>query len=130
MTEPTNVEEARNLTKERDADVIPVARELFRFLASHEDLMMGSRESTNAEKAAEYFQKIYIEGVIPLFKQHNLRLDAISYVFQLMMQPIQLLNDVTTSSFEMNRDLADAKKYKIADIAELRVNDLDAALKE
>lgn len=119
----------RDYTKERNDEVVPVVRELLKILASREDLPIAvSAESE--QNAAKYFQELYVSEIVPLLIKSNLKLDAIKYLFSLTMQPIQLLNDVTTSSFEMNRDIADAKKYGLKDIADMRVNDLDAALKE
>lgn len=119
----------RDLTAERDAEVIPVVKALLKRLAAREDLVLGSRNLVSAEKAALYYQTIYKEDVVPLFLEHNIKMNAIPYVFSLLMQPAQLLNDVVTSSFEMNRDLADAMKYNIADINDLRVKDIDDTLK-
>lgn len=129
MKKPTATPaEPRDLSKERDNRVIPVVRKLLARLAAKKDLPVGLRQE-DAEKAAKYYQELYQKEVVPLFLEAGLKLKDITYVFSLMMQPIQLLNDVTTSSFEMNRDLADAKKYGIADIDDLSVKDLDAALK-
>jgi hypothetical protein len=89
---------------------------------------MGSRANITPEQAALYYQKVFKEDAVPVFLQHNIKLNAIPYVFSLLMQPAQLLNDIVTSSFEMNRDLADAMKYNITDIDDLRVKDLDEAL--
>lgn len=119
----------RNHTAERDAEVIPVVRKLLKALAEREDLMMGSSGLVSPEKAAEYYREVYQTIVVPLFLEHNIKLNAIPYVFSLILQPFQLLNDVVTSSFEMNRDIADAMKYNITDIDDLRVGDLDTALK-
>lgn len=121
--------DTRDLTAERDAEVLPLVRKLLVALASREDLMMGSSSTISADKAAEYYQKVYLEVVVPLLLESNIKLNAIPYVFSVILQPFQLLNDVVTSSFEMNRDLADSFKYGIGDIDDLRVLDLDAALK-
>ena len=121
--------EIRNRTAERDAEIIPVARKLLSRLAAREDLLMGNKGKLTEEQAALYYQKLYQEEVVPLLVENNIKLNAIPYLFSIMMQPISLLNDVTTSSFEMNRDLADAGKWGIKDIDDLRVKDLDEALK-
>lgn len=122
-------EAPRDRTAERDAEIIPVVRELLKAMADRPDLLMGSSSLITPESAAVYYREVYKEIVVPLFLKHNIKLDAIPYVFSLMMQPAQLLNDIVTSSFEMNRDLADAMKYNIPDIDDLRVQDLDNALK-
>lgn len=119
---------ARDLTRERDEACKPVAIALIQALAKRDDLPMGSQLDAGA--AAEYMQKVYQEDCVPLLLKHNLKLKDISFVFSIILQPFQFLSDVTTSSFEMNRDIADGFKYGMPDIDEMRVLDLDAALKE
>lgn len=126
------IQPPRDFTAERDAEVIPVVRKLLHVIGSKTDLPIGARKgatSAEVEAVARYYEKLYQEEVVPIFLEANIKLNAIPYVFSLILTPFQLLNDVTTSSFEMNRDLADAKKYGITDINDLRVNDLDKALK-
>ena len=123
------IQRKRDFTAERDAEIVPIVRKLLLKLASRSDLKIGSSNLDEAELAL-FYQKVYQEDVIPLFLEANIKLNSISYVFSLLLQPFQLLSDVTTSSFEMNRDLADAKKYGITDIDDLRVGYLDKALKQ
>lgn len=123
-------EAQRDFTKERDEHVIPAARELLKMLVTRDDLQMGSSASITADSAATYYQKVYQECVVPVLRKHNLKLKDIPFMFSIMLQPIQLLNDITTSSFEMNRDLSDALKYGLSDIGDLDVLGLDSALKE
>ena len=119
----------RDFTEERDQEVIPVVRELLKRLAAREDLLMGSSKRVDQEKAALYYQEVYQEDIIPLLMEHNIKLTAISYVFSLMLQPLQLLKDVTMSSFGQNQDIADAIMYGVKDIDDLRVQDLDKVLR-
>lgn len=121
----------RDYTKERDLRVIPVARVLLRRMAARDDLKMGSSVTViSPEALAVYYRNIFKEDVIPVLLEANLKLKDLTYLFSLMLQPTQLLNDVVTSSFEMNRDLSDARKYGLADIDDLDVRGLDAALRE
>lgn len=119
----------RNYTAERDAEVFPAVREILGLLAARTDLAMGTTSTTSESSLAEYYQKVYQEDVVGVLLKYNLKLDDIPFVFSIMMQPIQLLSDITTASFEMNRDLADGFKYGIPDIRDLRIQDLDAALR-
>lgn len=120
----------RDFTAERDAEVIPAAKELLARLAVRKDLMMGSGQNVQAEKAAKYYQDIYVTDVVPLLKRHNIKVKDLKYFFSILLQPIQLLMDVTEASFHMNEDLANAKKWGVKDMADLRVMDLDRALTE
>lgn len=119
----------RDYTAERDAAVVPVARELIKLVAARADELVMGQVGVSETKAAELAQKMYKEDVIPLVMKHNLRLNELPYLFSIILQPFTFLNDMTTSSMEMNRDLADARLYGIDDIDELRISDLDNALK-
>lgn len=120
----------RDFTAERDAEVLPCARELLNILASKEDLIMGMGANFNEQKAALYYQDLYVKDIVPLLLKYNLKLNAFTYLFQVVLQPFQLISSLTETSMDMNRDLADAKKYNLKDIADLRLADLDNALKE
>ena len=123
--------ENHDLSAERDEKVLPIARKLLKLLADREDLNMGSRASIKTqEEAAKYYQKVYQDDVVPLLLEHNMKLNDIPYLFSVMLQPIQFTSDITTSSIEMNRDLADAKKYGLKDIQDICVDDIDTALKD
>lgn len=123
----------QNHTLDRDKDIIPLVKKIIKAFAEMPDLLIGSGESTTEAKLAVYYQKVYIEVMVPLLRESNIKLNAIQYIFSLCMQPFQLLNDVTTSSIEMNRDLADAIKWGFGSTKELddmRVSDLDKVLNE
>lgn len=122
-------EKKKNHTLDRDNEIIPLVRELFSLMAARPDLEMGSSESTNEVKLAECYQKIYNEDLVPLLRKYNVKLESIRYIFSLMLQPFQTLEHVTKLTFDRNRDIADGFKYGIADIKDLRVMDLDTALK-
>lgn len=132
MEHKAQAPQERNYTLERDQKVIPIVRELLKRMADRPDLLMGSSQTvvTGAEEFSKYYQKVFAEDLIPLLLKHNPKLKDISYIFSLILQPFQLLNDVVTSSFEMNRDLSDARKYGLSDIDDLDVLGLDKALKE
>lgn len=123
MTDP------RNYTLERDQEIIPVVRKILKALAEREDLMMGSSQTVTTEGQAEYYAQVYKEVIVPLFMEHNIKLNDISAVFQFLMQPAQMLDNVTSASFDANKDIADGFKYGIKDIDDMRVMDLDNALK-
>lgn len=120
----------KNLTRERDEQLIPVARELLLALAAREDLAMGGSETISVEKTAEYYQNKYLDIVIPLLIEKDIKVKDIDYLFQLMLIPINFIKEVTISSFAANRDLSDAQMYGLKDIDDLRISDLDKKLKE
>jgi len=79
-----------NLTKKRDEKLIPIARKLLLAIVAREDLVMGGSETISIEKAAKYYQDKYIDIVIPLLLENDIKIIDIDYLFQLMLQPINL----------------------------------------
>lgn len=129
MSNKNDVLADRDLSKERDARVIPVAIELLRRLSAQDDIPVGATREREKETAV-FFQNFYQNHVIPLAQEHDLLLADVSYIFRLMFQPLELLRDVTAASIEMNRDLAEARLYGLKDIDELSLNMLDKVLRE
>lgn len=127
---PTAKNEAeRDLTLERDQECIPVAMKLIQALAKR-DLSKHMGSTLNQQETALFMNKVYLEDVVPIMLESNIKLNQLPFVFSIILQPFQFLNDVTTSNFENNRDIADGFKYGMPDITEMRVSDLDAALRE
>ena len=118
-----------NASQARRDEVVPIARKVLKALADREDLPVGVTNGTS-ESAAVWYQDFYVSTIIPILVEHNVKLNNIPYIFQLVMQPVEFMREVTTASFERNRDIADARKYGLKDIDDLRVMDLDVALKE
>lgn len=125
---PEVVADTRNYTLERDTEVIPAARELLARLAVRQDLAIGSSQTVTEDVLAEYYKKVYIEDVVPMLRARNLRVSDVPFLFSIMLQSVQLLKDITESSMHMNEDLANAKKWGVADMADLRVDALEAVL--
>ncbi len=119
-----------NLTKKRDEKLIPIARKLLLAIVAREDLVMGGSETISIEKAAKYYQDKYIDIVIPLLLENDIKIIDIDYLFQLMLQPINLIKEITMSSFDSNRKISDAQMYGLKDIDDLKISDLDKYLKK
>lgn len=119
----------RDLTAERDARVIPAVRELLNAFAGRVDVPLGVKKGNNNEETAKYFQEMYKTDIVPLLLKHDLKLNEVGYLFQLLLQPIDLLRSVVNASLSMNRDLTDAKLYGLTDIDDLTVADLDRVLR-
>ena len=127
--EATQDEPQRDYTAERDEEIIPAAKELLARLAVRPDLKIGSAKSIGGEDSAyEYYQQVYQEDVVPMLRARNVKLNDITYIFQLMMQAVQLLSDVSTNSIKMNRDIGDSKAWGVKDKDDLRIADLDKML--
>lgn len=129
MGQVSNMEK-RNYTKERDDEVIPVAKEVLLALVARKDLVIGSSESITTEQAAVYYRDLAKNVIIPLLIKKDLKVEDINYVFQVMVQPINFIKEMVLTSFEMNRKISDANLYGIKEIQDLRISVLDKKLKE
>ncbi len=107
-------------TKKRDEEVLPVMRELFKRIAARIDtLKLGSmfdEEQLNYQ-ADEMFDSM----VSDLLINYNLRVKDVTYLFQILMQPIQLLADKATNTMHVRRDQAESKRWGIPDKDDIRV---------
>lgn len=108
---------------ESDAEAIAIAKRIFAVLSTHKDLPTGAYDKPTV---AEYYKKLWDEEIKPILA--NAKWGAVSYLFQLLRQPFQVLSDLTVSSLEMNKDLADGLKWG-KPTTDIRVKDLDTALK-
>lgn len=130
MSKGTKKSKGVNLSKVRDDELVPVARDILLALSARTDLVMGSGDSITTEGASEYYREKYMEVIIPKLIAANIKVADLDYLFQLMAQPVNFIKEITMSSFAMNRDIADAGLYGVKDIHALRVNELDKALKD
>lgn len=122
----------RDLTAERNAEVIPIAREIIRAMGEAADKLPIGDPPTDPEKVDEYarfYRDMFVNATVVSLIKHNPKMKDISYVFRLVFQPFQNLQDVTIASFNMNRDVADAKLWGVKDIDDVRVGDVDRVLK-
>ena len=88
------VQGGRDLTQERDNEVITVAKEILKAIANREDVPMGARTEAQGLEVAKFFQKVYVEDIAPILMKHNVRMVDITYIFQLVMQPISFVKDM------------------------------------
>lgn len=118
-------------TEERDADVVPLAREIIKRLAKYDDIPIGTvAGSEGAEETARWNQKFYQEELIPLLLERNIRLGDLTYTFVLATTALQNILDITKASLDMNKDITEAKMWGVDELNDLRVGDLDSAMKE
>lgn len=118
----------RDYSAEREARVVPVAKDLLKRIANHPDLVIGSGKKVTEESMALFYKDLYVSDIIPVIFGANLLLNDIPYLFSIMMQAIQLTSDVTTNSIQQSREIANAKKWGVEDTDDLSLQDLQEAL--
>lgn len=127
---PEEFQPERDLTQERDNEVIPAALAILKAIANKPDLPMGARTEAQGLEVAKYYQKLYQEDIVPILLEHNLRLVDIPYLFQLVLQPVNFAKDLTDASLKMNEEIATAGLWGVAELADIRIKNLDAKLTE
>lgn len=118
----------RDYTAERDSRVIPLARKLLALFAGRSELPMGFNAKKNDTKTAIFFEDLYKQVIAPELIASDLYLSDISYLFSIMLQPLQMASDLTTSTFKMNLEIGHAKAWNVLDIDDLKISDLETML--
>lgn len=109
---------------EKDEDAIILAKQIFAVLSTHKGLPTGAYDKATV---SDYYKKLWNDEIKPILA--DAKWGAVSYLFQLLRQPYQVLSDLTISSLEMNKDLADGLKWGKPS-GDIRIKDLDTALKD
>lgn len=114
-----------DFAKQRMDECVPVAKKILEIMTSRmEETPIGDVKD---EEKFTYYQKIYPE-IAQLLLDTNVRMRDVSFIFSLAFQPLQMLQDVVTNSFTMNKNEADKSLWG-KDGDEIRVKDVDETLK-
>lgn len=119
-----------NLTKMRDDECIPIARELLKRIANRDDLLIGSTETYTEAEALEYYNTLYSEEVAPYLVEKNVRVKDVTFIFQIMAQAVQLLQSRTEMTVDMRYDQAVAKALGADSADDVRIAEIQAQLVE
>ena len=121
--------EPKNLTKERDLECVPLAREVLRILGAHSDLAMGSEDSgVTQEQAIEYYNNIFINELGPLFIEKNVKYSHIKYIFALVLEALEFLRLRTEMTLDNHYLNAMAYKWGVKDTRDIRISDIHETL--
>jgi hypothetical protein len=94
----------RDLTKERDDKCIPIVLEILSDLANTPDLHIGSEVTTDS--ANVYYSDYVQDKVLPILMRENIKIDDISYVFKLILQPITFISEKVHTTIDTREDEA------------------------
>lgn len=126
MTEPSPVQP--NLTKMRDDECIPIAREILAIIGAEKDIVIGTSETFTEDKAIEYYNKLYESKIAPLLVEKNVRVKDLTFIFQICQQAIQLLESRATMTVDTRYDQAVAKVMGAEHIDDVRINNIQDVL--
>jgi hypothetical protein len=119
-----------DLTKQRDSECIPLAKEVLKILAAHDDLRIGSDIKQGSEEDIAFYSKIYAEELAPRLLASDIKLDHVLYVFQLVRQAVDLLQERTQMTISLRSNQADAKLWGVNDVSDVRLSDVQRVLTE
>lgn len=123
--EPTPSPIQPDLTKLRDDETVPIAREVIKIIANTENLALGQYVSD--EKRVQCYEPIYHE-IMRLFVDRDVKLKNISYAFQLVQQALQFTSDMMAESVKMHDKQASGILFG-KDADDITINDIERVLK-
>jgi hypothetical protein len=123
-------EDTIDYTTLRDEEVVPVAREIIRRIGSRPDLLLGTGKAVTQAALDEYYSKVYLEDVMPVILEHNLKLVDLAFLQSIMMQAMVEPMTIAAKTLNHARDITDAKLYGVTDMRELRTAALHDKLQE
>lgn len=113
----------RDLTKKRNKELIPVAKELIKLVAETSLPLGDIQESDHLQ------YKYFAKEILAVLLRNNVRYTDRHFIFQLILQPFDVLKGLVIKSLEESFSLAVDKKFG-KDIENFRLEDLDRILKE
>jgi len=115
---------APDLDKLRDERCIPMAREVLKAIANQPNLALGS--DVSEKERIECYESIF-NKIMDYFRELDVPLKDIGYVFTLVTQGLNFTKDLVTMSMDNNVKRADSKLWgKNTD--DLTVQDVDKVL--
>lgn len=132
----------QDLTKKRDDECLPVAREILRVIGEiYAECLIGdmniylsaeekAKGMTGAEKGQDYYRKIVEDKIMPVLEKANIRTHDVNFITQIVMQPFDFLKGSLIETFEIAEDNAVAAKFGVKHQNDIRISDIIAAQKE
>lgn len=120
----------RDLTKERDDNCVPLAIDILQAIGDFRPKFLGSSLVKNDDEAIKYYAGFATGSIVPLFKQYNVKLIDIPYVFQIVLQAISLVRERLEFGIESIQDRADAYLWGVSDVSDVTFNKLMQVVSE
>ena len=115
--------EIKDLTKERDLELIPVARGILRII-SEADLALGNLHAHDNSKYDAAAKQI-----LELLLKYNVKYVDKDYVFQLVLQPFEIVREVVSKSLSVSFDRSLERSFG-KEFRQVTLGDLDKVLKK
>ena len=119
-------DKSRDLTKERDDVLLPIARALFARLGDRADLLMGL---ASEQEMMDYYNEVYVTDVLPLILNDKIKFSYIEPLFGFMMQAVSELKNRTAMNLNHRLDQA-VTGLLGTDQLEMSVQELESILQE
>lgn len=108
-----------DLTKKRNDECIPIAKYLFKeFAARIATLPMGTVTESEADL---YYKQMFTEAMSQMLVDRNVKVTELDYIFQIMLQAVEFLHAEATRSVGRAVDNANAKRWGLEDVDDLRI---------
>lgn len=112
----------KDLSKERDKQVIPVVKEVIKILAAA-DLPVGNLHANDNAKF-DYVAK----QILGLMLEHKIKYVDKDYLFSLVLQPFNVIKETVDASLKMSLDNVMNKSLG-KDFRDVNLEDMDRLLK-
>ena len=112
---------AEDLTLARDLRTVPIAKEILRIIASKDDIMIGSNDQLTEEGVNTYYGEIYEKDIAPLLIKHNVRMNDVTYVFQLCFMALENVKRMVDHTLPLRLEQADAYLWQVDDMDNLTI---------
>lgn len=111
----------------RDEFCIPLARKIVKILGNHaDDLPLGN--NITQEQRLDVYGKIFTE-IMTIFLEVNIKTSWIDHTMNLVRQSFGLTSDMIVKSNEKNESVATRVLWKLHDMADLSIGDIDTIIK-
>ena len=122
---------APDLTQQRENECVPVARRILKVIGDiSEEALLGGFD---ADKGTEYYRKVVTDNILPILMEADIMTSELSYILQMLRQPLDFISTSTKDSIEIAEDAAVALKFGVPTVREMRLShiiksQLDAAV--
>lgn len=133
IKDPIQLEDDKS-TLERDERVVPIVKKILAVMGQEEGVLLGQMDIEGGPSSADfdsYYKDIVVKQIMPLFiEDDKITLDDVSYVFRLLLQPFQEIQDKVGQTLNYHYETETANKWGVNDVSEVTVKQLHEYLVE
>lgn len=119
---------ATDLTKKREEECIPIAREILRLIGeASAEAPMGAFDQTAGDS---FYQKFLEEKILPLLTEKDIKTAEATYIMSMVLQPLDFTKNLLNVSLQDAENSAVAAKFGVPDIRDIRISHIVEAQKQ